>query len=792
VAITDPVVLSPAALLVPVAELAEDVRSRFEHAEGDFALTHPRLRAPSRILNARSAELLERFRSPRRIVDVVLEYSRLQGADPETTLNEAYPLLQGLFESGFLVAEGTPEAEGIFASLLPGEAIGGFEVRECVQELEDTDLYQAWGPEGAVALKIERTPRDWTSVRFAWEAAVLEQLQGNPAPRLLRTGEAEGRRWLALEWCPGVDAAAAAGELRRCGPSGRRALLALCRAIGSAYVRLHARGVLHGDVHPRNVLVAGDGTVRLVDFGHARWDEAPTALHRPGRAGIAFFFEPEYAAASLAGRPLPEASAVGEQYAVAALLYFLIAGAHYRDFQLDREAMLRQIAAEPPLPFAERGAQPWPEVEAVLERALAKPPGGRFPSLAALEEAFAGIEPPAAEPAPLATPTGDLLLARVLARVKPGGDLFRDGIPEPPRVSLNFGSAGIGHALYRIALAREDAALLSLADLWAARAVAAGTADEGFYAPAKGLGQDTVGRVSPYHTPTGPFCVQALIAHVLGFPALQRPAVKAFLGAAREPCAERDLTLGRSGLLLAAALLLDARSGLAGDPVLDALTGFGDELLAGLWSELDLLPAIRENQERPALGMAHGWAGYLYASLQWCRAAGRPQPARLAERLDELAACARPWGRGLRWRWRGGESRWSVGSMPGWCNGSAGFVFLWALAHRMLGDARWARLAEGAAWNAWESSGQSASLCCGLAGRAYALLNLHRHGGGAEWLQRARELGERAAIAAMEAAAEPEPSHSLYRGEVGVAVLIADLAHSQQAAMPFFEEEGWP
>jgi len=793
VAVTDPIVLSPGALLVPVVDLPDDVRSRFAHAEGDFALTHPRLRAPSRILDARSAELLERFRSPRTIVEAVLDYSRLQGSDPETTLEEAYPLLARLLDTGFLVPEGSPEAAGIVASLVPGETIGGFEVRECVQELEDTDVYQAWGREGCAALKIERAARERTSDRYAWEAAVLAHLaahvEDGPAPRLLATGEAEGRRWLALEWCPGVDAETAARELRRRGPAGRGALLALCREICAAYARLHERGVYHGDIHPRNVLVAVDGTVRLVDFEHARWDEAPAALHRPGRAGIAFFYEPEHAAASLAGLPLPEASAAGEQYAVAALLYFLLAGAHYRDFLLDREAMWRQIAGEAPLPFAERGAEPWPAVEAVLARALAKPAADRFPSLAALEEALAGIEPAPAAPTPAPTPAGDRLLAAMLERVRPGGDLFRDGVPEPPRVSLNFGSAGIGHALYRIALVREDAELLSLADLWAARAVAAGPAEEGFYAPAKGIRPDVVGRVSPYHTATGPFCVQALIAHVLGLPALQRSAVSAFLDAAREPCPERDLTLGRSGLLLAAALLLDARGGLAGEPILDALTGFGDQLLAGLWSELDSLPTIAEEEEKPALGMAHGWAGYLYATLQWCRAAGRPLPAPTGERLAQLADCARPWGRGLRWRWRGGESRWGLGSMPGWCNGSAGFVFLWTLAHRMLGDARFAALAEGAAWNAWEDPGRSSSLCCGLAGRAYALLNLHRHGGGADWLRRARELGERAAV---ESARSSETPHSLVQGEVGVAVLIADLARPEQAAMPFFEEEGWP
>lgn len=726
-AITDPLLLLPGAVLIPVADLPEDVRSRFENKPGDFALTHPRLRAPTRILDAPSAELLEQFRTPRTIVEAVIRYSQELEADPEATLEAAYPLLERLLATGFLVSGGAVGEEGIVPLLRPGEMLDGFEALECIQELEDTDLYQARGADGIVALKVARSKE----LSFQWEASVLRHLDGTPAPRLLAAGESEGRHYLALEWCPGVDAGTAASELRR---RGRRGLLTLCVEICRAYARLHERGVIHGDVHPRNVLVAADGAVRLVDLGSARWNQAPE-----GRAGVAFFFEPEYATAILAGQRPPEVSEPGEQYAVAALLYFLTTGAHYRDFLLEKEGMLRQIAGEPPLSFAERGVEPWPEVEEILARALAKEPEQRFPSMAAFVAVLAAVPDP--EPSLKAlsqTPTAGDLLTRVLSR----GDLH--------------GSADEALALYRVAVSREDPALLSRADLSAARAVVSGDAES--------------------------FFAQSLIAHVQGLPGIQRQATSAFVQAARQPHEDLDLFRGRSGQLLSAALLLDVQS------ELEDLRMLGDDLLAGLWREVDPLPPISEDRERPVLGIAHGWAGYLYASLQWCRASGSPPPSRLKDRLDELGACARPWGRGLRWRWHGAESRWGLGSMSGWCNGSAGYVFLWTLAHRMLGDPAYEALAEGAAWNAWEDPGRNASLCCGLAGRAYALLNLYKHGGGPEWLARARDLTERAA---QEASRLTDPPQSLYKGELGIAVLAADLDRPEQAAMPFFEEEGW-
>ncbi|MFL6194775.1 MAG: lanthionine synthetase LanC family protein [Thermoanaerobaculia bacterium] len=743
-AITDPLVLPPDVLLVPVAELPEAVRGRFPHDEGDVAITHTRSRVPSRVLEARAGELLAEFREPRTIVEAVVRFSRARGDDPERTLEEAYPLLSQLLGSGFLVTAGSPEAEGAGPWLRPGGEVGGFQILECLRGLEDSEVYAARrGPETA-ALKVERLPTE----RLERERAVLMFLDGDGVPRLLGQGEEEGRRWLALEWCPGVDAEAAAREARR---AGRPRVLALCRAVAAAYARLHERGVIHGDVHPANLLVLRDGSVRLLDFGYARREGDP----EPPRAGVPFFHEPEYAAALRQGGPAPAASPEGEQHAVGALLYRMASGAYSRDFSLEREAMLRQIAEEPPLPFADRGAEPWPELEAVLARALSKEPGDRFPSMAALAGALEVIEPPP-EPSRDETSESVRLASRVIDSL---------AFDVTPAASVNDGAAGIACGLYRISLAREDPRLLAFADLWAEKAAAAG--------PGTDLPPETVGEVSPYHTATGIHAVRALIAHASGQPGRQAAAVGDFLAAARKPCAALDLTLGRCGLLLAGSLLLDP---LPAGEVRDRLLAWGDEILKEIWDELDRLPPLGP-EDGGNLGIAHGWAGFLYASLRWCRSAGRPLPARVPERLSELAGQARPWGRGIRWPWRdaGGER----GSMAGWCNGSAGFVFLWTLA----GDPD---LAEGAAWNAWEGPEGDPSLCCGLAGRAYALLHLWKSGADPEWLARARDLAERAARRW-----DAETPPSLFKGALGAAVLAADLARPEDAVFPFFEEEGW-
>lgn len=129
--------------------------------------------------------------------------------------------------------------------------------------------------------------------------------------RLTESGEWDGRPYQVFEWVEGTDLAA---YLRL---SGRPDLPTACRLgaqVAAGLAALHAAGLVHGDVKPRNVMVtpgAGSPTVKLVDFGSAAddWPVAATPLY----AG------PEV----LAGRrPSPAADAFG----LGLLLFELLTG----------------------------------------------------------------------------------------------------------------------------------------------------------------------------------------------------------------------------------------------------------------------------------------------------------------------------------------------------------------------------------------------------------------------------------------------------------------------------------
>jgi serine/threonine-protein kinase len=116
-------------------------------------------------------------------------------------------------------------------------------------------------------------------------------------------------------------------------------------------------------------------------------------------------------------------------------------------------------------------------------------------------------------------------------------------------------------------------------------------------------------------------------------------------------------------------------------------------------------------------------------------------------------------------------------------------VSLWTLAARVTGDESYSRWAELAAEDAWATQLEVTHLCCGAAGNAYGLLNLYRFTGDRVWLDRARTLTERAAAKALQgpSPSDPEPVHSLFRGDLGIAVLIADLERPDESAIPLYE-----
>jgi serine/threonine-protein kinase len=695
--------------------------------------------------------------------------------------------LQNLVAAQFLVPADSGNSTAIQPGFEVGRAVEGYTIVTMVQTLEDSEVYQVAGPDGRTgAMKIARSADDRAMAKaLRREAQILRLLDGASAPQLLAEGEVEKRAYVVMSWIEGRTAVQVADELRQRGEFGK--LVSLCVTILRAYASLHARGVLHCDVHPRNVIVREGAEAVIIDFGLAVQGapEMRASRHVP-RGGVAMFFEPEYAKARMSGKTPPAATRASEQYALGALVYLLIAGHPYLKFDVGKTEMLRQIASAEPLPLEKRGIREFAEIEQAIFRALSKEPATRFASLKEFASALEAAKPTAMPSVSVIGGKRKAFSDSVLQRLSLDGPLFRGKYPKAPFLSINYGAAGAAYALYRLAVLHSDAEQLACADAWATRAHAQRTVSGAFYNEEMGLPADKIGAISPYHTASGVFLVRTLIAHAMGDFVTVQNSILGYVAAGDQPCENLDLTLGLCSVLVGSSLLVEA---IPQHVLVDhaPLMALGDRIAQKIQEEVASFPAISECKELTLLGIAHGWAGLLYAQMQWARARKREPGPEIRARLHELGELGEAQGTGMRWKIRlDAKRRPQDHYMSGWCNGSAGLVFLWVLAHEVYKEARFLELAEKAARNAWESGERASTLCCGSAGSAYALLAMHRAVGDRVWLTRSEEMLERAirhASAGVDC--------SLYKGNLGVALLAQEIEHPSWSAMPIFEAERW-
>lgn len=342
---------------------------------------------------------------------------------------------------------------------------------------------------------------------------------------------------------------------------------------------------------------------------------------------------------------------------------------------------------------------------------------------------------------------------------------------EPPWANIPFGGSGIACALWR-SRSRSREARLRDAEAWLA--AAAGTARQRLACHHRGHGAQDLGW-SLYYAADGIALLQLLIAHEHPTRRAFRDQLPRFLAhCRRKRGGPSELLQGTAGYL-AATTLLYRRSG---EPralaVADALAG----------DLLDRGPRARHGWvHAPRLGLGHGRAGTFFALLGWSQAAARELPAWLFDGLGKLADDVE----------RGGRLG-APPEMPGpvmqrsWCSGAAGLALLWARAYEHSGGPAYLARARAMAGRLMEHTAAVGNLCCGLGGRAYALLALDRIDPDGGWFAHAQRLAARAA--AMMLAAPGGWPNGLYHGYPGLVCLADDLRRPRGKRLGFPLVEG--
>jgi eukaryotic-like serine/threonine-protein kinase len=283
--------------------------------------------------------------------------------------------------------------------------------------------------------------------RFQREARAAAKVSNHPnVVTIYDVGESDGRPFIVMELLTGGTVAQ---RLRAGRPSHRQALEWLAQA-AEAIDDTHARGLVHRDIKPGNLLLDERGRLAVADFGIARLARDQTVTTTGQLLGTAAYLSPEQAR----GDP---ASAASDRYSLAVVAYELLTGR--RPFTAEHfAAQARQhLEAAPPPASSIRPELP-PAVDAVLGKGLAKEPARRWPTACAmvnaLEDALDGIPQPA--------PTS---ATQVLAPRKDGPQT-EAGVPPPaafPRVRRRKRGARVGMVLALLAVVALVGAIVSVA-----------------------------------------------------------------------------------------------------------------------------------------------------------------------------------------------------------------------------------------------------------------------------------------------------------------------------------------
>jgi serine/threonine protein kinase len=223
--------------------------------------------------------------------------------------------------------------------------------------------------------------------RFRREIMLAAQLQHPLIVTVLSAGEHNELLWYTM---PFIEGESLREEIRRGTPAAARSAMRVLHDVLDALAYAHARGVVHRDIKPGNILRHGNHSL-VTDFGVAKALSASLPSSGTTSAGIAIgtpaYMAPEQLAAD------PAADHRMDIYAVGLLVYELLTGTQAFAESSPQATMAAQLTRMPPDLAKARPDIPAP-LSSLIMRMLAKNPDDRPQTAsAALEELDAIVTP---------------------------------------------------------------------------------------------------------------------------------------------------------------------------------------------------------------------------------------------------------------------------------------------------------------------------------------------------------------------------------------------------------------
>jgi len=187
-----------------------------------------------------------------------------------------------------------------------------------------------------VALKVirpELTGHPDIVRRFKQELILARQVTHKNVVRIFDLGEAEGAKFISMEYIEGRDLRSLLAERGKFAPEEAVGIIEqVCRALDAA----HAEGVIHRDLKPQNIMVDKHGRVAVMDFGIARSREVRGLTQTGALLGTPEYMSPEQAKGE-------EIDSRSDLFSLGIIFYELLAGKSPYAATTQAASLLRRI-----------------------------------------------------------------------------------------------------------------------------------------------------------------------------------------------------------------------------------------------------------------------------------------------------------------------------------------------------------------------------------------------------------------------------------------------------------------
>ena len=295
------------------------------------------------------------------------------------------------------------------STLLPGTRFGSYEILERLGAGGMGEVYRArdtrLGRDVAIkTLSLELGSQPEALARFEQEARSACALNHPNIVTIYELGHVNGTRYISMELVTGETVR----ELLTSGPIPFRKAVAIATQVADALAKAHAIGIVHRDLKPENLMVSGNSTAKILDFGLAKLlgvkpvsdSDASTSITEQGTVlGTVGYMSPEQATGG-------ELDFRSDQFSFGSVLYEMVTGFPAFRKKTHAETIAAILRDEPEHLRSRTQQAPAPFVW-IVERCLAKDPKERYGStqdlardLAAVRDRFAEASAGSSQPRP--------------------------------------------------------------------------------------------------------------------------------------------------------------------------------------------------------------------------------------------------------------------------------------------------------------------------------------------------------------------------------------------------------